>query len=64
MCQFSPHPSRKTLAAYLDIPNVYPAGRLDADSEGLVLLTDGGMLQHRISHPKRKLPKTYVVQVE
>lgn len=64
MCQFSAHPSRETLADYLPIPNVYPAGRLDADSEGLVLLTDDGNLQHRISHPDRKLPKTYLVQVE
>ncbi|HEX7646025.1 MAG TPA: pseudouridine synthase [Noviherbaspirillum sp.] len=64
MCQFSAHPSRETLADYIDTPNVYPAGRLDADSEGLVLLTDDGALQHRISHPDRKLPKTYVVQVE
>lgn len=64
MCQFSAHPTRGTLAAYLNVPNVYPAGRLDADSEGLVLLTDDGTLQHCISHPKRKLPKTYVAQVE
>lgn len=64
MCQFSAHSSRKTLADYLSIPNIYPAGRLDADSEGLVLLTDDGDLQHRISHPDRKLPKTYLVQVE
>lgn len=64
MCQFSAHPSRETLANYLDIPGIYPAGRLDADSEGLVLLTEDGVLQHQISHPKRKLPKTYVVQVE
>src|SRR5690606_34071141 len=64
MCQFSAHPSRKTLADYLSIPKVYPAGRLDADSEGLVLLTDDGNLQHNISHPHRKLPKTYLVQVE
>jgi 23S rRNA pseudouridine2457 synthase len=64
MCQFSSHPVRETLADYLDIPNVYPAGRLDADSEGLVLLTDDGAMQHRISHPTRKLPKTYIVQVE
>jgi len=64
MCQFSPHPTRETLAAYLDIPNIYPAGRLDADSEGLVLLTNDGVLQHRISHPKRKLPKTYIAQIE
>lgn len=64
MCQFSPHPSRPTLADFLDVPGVYPAGRLDADSEGLVLLTDDGRLQHRISHPGRKQPKTYIVQVE
>lgn len=64
MCQFSPHPSRETLANYVDIPDVYPAGRLDLDSEGLVLLTDDGKLQHAISHPQRKQPKTYIVQVE
>jgi 23S rRNA pseudouridine2457 synthase len=64
MCQFSSHPSRSTLAAYLDIPEIYPAGRLDADSEGLLLLTDDGALQHKISHPKSKQPKTYLVQVE
>jgi 23S rRNA pseudouridine2457 synthase len=64
MCQFSAHPSRETLADYLTIPNIYPAGRLDADSEGLLLLTDDGALQHRISHPKRKQHKTYLVQVE
>ena len=64
MCQFSAHPSRQTLADYLDIPDIYPAGRLDADSEGLVLLTDDGKLQHAISHPKKKQAKTYIVQVE
>lgn len=64
MCQFSAHPTRQTLADYLDIPDVYPAGRLDADSEGLVLLTDDGKLQHAISHPKKKQAKTYMVQVE
>jgi 23S rRNA pseudouridine2457 synthase len=64
MCQFSPHPSRETLADYLSIPGIYPAGRLDADSEGLVLLTDDGKLQHEISHPRRKQSKTYLVQVE
>jgi len=64
MCQFSHHPDRPTLAAYVDIPNIYPAGRLDADSEGLILLTDDGKLQNRISHPAHKLPKTYLVQVE
>jgi 23S rRNA pseudouridine2457 synthase len=64
MCQFSAHSSRSTLADYLNIPGIYPAGRLDADSEGLVLLTDDGRLQHNISHPLRKLPKTYLAQVE
>ncbi|WP_034294181.1 pseudouridine synthase [Herbaspirillum sp. RV1423] len=64
MCQFSAHPDRETLADYLNIPGVYPAGRLDADSEGLMLLTEDGELQHEISHPKRKQPKIYLVQVE
>ncbi len=64
MCQFSSHPTRPSLASYLSIPNVYPAGRLDADSEGLVLLTDDGALQHAISHPEQKQAKTYIVQVE
>ncbi|TFW06135.1 pseudouridine synthase [Oxalobacteraceae bacterium OM1] len=64
MCQFSAHESRPTLADYISLPGIYPAGRLDADSEGLVLLTDDGRLQHRISHPRRKQPKTYIVQVE
>lgn len=64
MCQFSSHPTRDTLANYIKTPNVYPAGRLDADSEGLVLLTDDGKLQHKISHPDWKESKTYLVQVE
>jgi 23S rRNA pseudouridine2457 synthase len=64
MSQFSAHPERQTLADYIDIPNVYPAGRLDADSEGLLLLTDDGKLQHAIAHPRRKQPKTYLAQVE
>lgn len=64
MCQFSAHPTRPTLSDYLDIPGVYPAGRLDADSEGLILLTDDGRLQHLISHPERKQEKTYIAQVE
>lgn len=58
-----PH-GRPTLAAYVPVPGMYPAGRLDADSEGLLLLTDDGRLQHRISDPRYKLPKTYWVQVE
>ena len=64
MCQFSAHPSRPTLAEYIGTTGVYPAGRLDADSEGLVLLTDDGRLQHRISHPSSKQDKTYIVQVD
>lgn len=64
MCQFSAHETRQTMANYLTIPNIYPAGRLDADSEGLVLLTDDGKLQHKISHPNWKETKTYLVQVE
>lgn len=64
LCQFSPQPERATLADYLAIPGIYPAGRLDADSEGLLLLTDDGRLQHEISHPDLKQPKTYLVQVD
>jgi len=55
---------RPTLAHYIKLPNVYPAGRLDHDSEGLLLLTDDGQVQHHIAHPAHKLPKTYWVQVE
>lgn len=64
MCQFSPHPDRETLAQYIKRPGFYPAGRLDADSEGLVLLTDDGVLQNRITHPDHKQEKIYLVQVE
>ena len=64
MCQFTDHAGRKTLADYVDVPNVYAAGRLDYDSEGLLLLTNVGWLQHLIAEPRYKLPKTYLVQVE
>jgi 23S rRNA pseudouridine2457 synthase len=64
LCQFSPQPERATLADYVSVPKIYPAGRLDADSEGLLLLTDDGRLQHDISHPDLKQPKTYLVQVD
>lgn len=62
--QFSPDGRHPTLKDYIPVPGVYPAGRLDTDSEGLLILTDDGKLQHRISHPLHKLPKTYWVQVE
>lgn len=62
--QFSQHPSRPSLADFLQIPNIYPAGRLDADSEGLMLLTDDGALQQQISHPDYEKSKTYLVLVE
>lgn len=66
MSQFSSdeNSDKATLANYVDIKGVYPAGRLDYDSEGLLLLTDNGLLQHEISHPERKMPKTYYAQVE
>ena len=63
-CKFSPEPGRKTLADYIDVAGVYPAGRLDADSEGLLLLTDDGILQARIAEPKHKIAKVYWAQVE
>src|SRR5487761_1946652 len=64
ICQFSRDGQHPTLADYIAVPDFYPAGRLDTDSEGLLLLTDDGKLQHRITDPKHKLPKTYWVQVE
>lgn len=64
LTQFTDAQGRPTLADYLPIPKVYAAGRLDADSEGLVVLTDDGALQARIADPRRKLAKLYRVQVE
>jgi 23S rRNA pseudouridine2457 synthase len=64
ICQFSPSGDKPTLKDFIAIPNVYPAGRLDTDSEGLLLLTDEGRLQGRIADPRHKLPKTYWVEVE
>ena len=64
LCQFSPSGGRPTLADLVPVPGVYPAGRLDADSEGLVVLTDDGRLQARIADPRHKLEKGYWVQVE
>jgi 23S rRNA pseudouridine2457 synthase len=67
LCQFTDAgtgPARRTLSDFIAVPGVYPAGRLDIDSEGLLLLTDDGRLQTRIAEPKHKMPKTYLVQVE
>jgi 23S rRNA pseudouridine2457 synthase len=66
LCQFTDRsdPPRRTLAEFIDAPNVYPAGRLDFDSEGLLVLTDDGAVAHRLTDPKHKLAKTYLVQVE
>lgn len=64
LCQFTDDGDRKTLSDYINIKDVYPAGRLDYDSEGLMILTDDGKLQAKISDPRYKLPKTYWAQVE
>jgi 23S rRNA pseudouridine2457 synthase len=63
-CKFSPEPGRKTLADYIDVKGIYPAGRLDSDSEGVMLLTNDGILQARIAEPKHKVAKVYWAQVE
>ena len=64
LCQFTDEQDRKTLADFITQKNIYAAGRLDRDSEGLLLLTDDGQLQHQITDPKNKMQKTYWVQVE
>ena len=64
VCQFSPHEKHSTLKDFIAMPNVYAAGRLDTDSEGLLILTDDGALQHKLSHPSHKEIKTYWAQVE
>ena len=64
ICKFRPEPGRRTLADFIQVKNVYPAGRLDTDSEGLLLLTDDGALQARIANPRHKLAKVYWAQVE
>lgn len=64
LCKFTDPENRPTLSDYIKLKNMYACGRLDMDSEGLLILTDDGKLQHRISDPKHKLPKTYWAQIE
>jgi 23S rRNA pseudouridine2457 synthase len=64
VCRFGRESGKRTLADFIERPGFYPAGRLDAESEGLVVLTDDGRLQARISSPRQKMAKTYWVQVE
>jgi 23S rRNA pseudouridine2457 synthase len=64
LCQFTDSDGRRTLAEFVKQKDVYPAGRLDHDSEGLLLLTDDGALAHKLTDPRHKEPKTYLVQVD
>ena len=64
VCQFTPHEKYGCLKDFINQPGFYPAGRLDTDSEGLLLLTNDGALQSRIAHPKFKIEKTYWAQLE
>jgi 23S rRNA pseudouridine2457 synthase len=64
LSKFTDSEGRPTLAAYVDVTHIYPAGRLDMDSEGLLLLTSDGNLAHHLTSPDHKIPKTYLVQVE
>ncbi len=64
MCQFTDQAGRRTLADFVPVKHVYAAGRLDYDSEGLLLLTDDGALQQRLTEPRRRTRKTYLAQVE
>lgn len=64
LSQFTDAKGRETLARFVDAAGFYPAGRLDYDSEGLLVLTDDGRLQARVSQPRHKLPKTYIIQIE
>ncbi len=64
LCQFTGDGTKRTLADFIRVPDVYPAGRLDTDSEGLMLLTANGRIQARIADPRHKLPKVYWAQVE